>query len=175
MSLGNLVPPWHQFLDQKIRGAHFSLGIVAGERFVIELTPSMFPQRHVAGEGVKIKGRHGVMAFAGGMLASQQQEYTLPLHCVFTGGALKQTDIDNLGFYVISALVLTPSLAMGRNWLALWVCERSDSVGCTIRKGYLLRRSKEVRLVQSDGVCSCYGDAFPSLSLSHADEDVAIG
>ncbi|GKC89136.1 F-box domain containing protein [Tanacetum coccineum] len=48
--LGNLVPPWHQFLDQKIRGAHFSLGIVAGERFVIELTPSMFPQRHVAGE-----------------------------------------------------------------------------------------------------------------------------
>ncbi|GJX60510.1 glutathione reductase, cytosolic [Tanacetum coccineum] len=47
---GNLVPPWHQFLDQKIRGAHFSLGIVAGERFVIELTPSMFPQRHVAGE-----------------------------------------------------------------------------------------------------------------------------
>ncbi|GKD38204.1 hypothetical protein Tco_1258411, partial [Tanacetum coccineum] len=50
MSLGNLVPPWHQFLDQKIRGAHFSLGIVAGERFVIELTPSMFPQRHVAGD-----------------------------------------------------------------------------------------------------------------------------
>ncbi|GKC23598.1 hypothetical protein Tco_1025748 [Tanacetum coccineum] len=67
MSLGNLVPPWHQFLDQKIRGAHFSLGIVAGERFVIELTPSTFchrwgkgtvndkivvkfPQRHVAGE-----------------------------------------------------------------------------------------------------------------------------
>ncbi|GKG58868.1 hypothetical protein Tco_0594638, partial [Tanacetum coccineum] len=25
-------------------------GIVAGERFVIELTPSMFPQRHVAGD-----------------------------------------------------------------------------------------------------------------------------
>ncbi|GJV34968.1 hypothetical protein Tco_1407445 [Tanacetum coccineum] len=50
MSLGNLVPPWHQFLDQKLRGAHFSLGIVAGERFVIELTPSMFPQRHVAGD-----------------------------------------------------------------------------------------------------------------------------
>ncbi|GKG39200.1 hypothetical protein Tco_0463345, partial [Tanacetum coccineum] len=50
MSLGNQVPPWHQFLDQKIRGAHFSLGIVAGERFVIELTPSMFPQRHVAGD-----------------------------------------------------------------------------------------------------------------------------
>ncbi|GJS85188.1 F-box domain containing protein [Tanacetum coccineum] len=54
MSLGNLVPPWHQFLDQKIRGAHFSLRIVAGERFVIELTPSMFSQRHVAGEGVRI-------------------------------------------------------------------------------------------------------------------------
>ncbi|GKG18674.1 hypothetical protein Tco_0372972, partial [Tanacetum coccineum] len=54
MSLGNLVPPWHQFLDQKIRGAHFSLGIVAVERFVIELTPSMFPQRHVAGEGVRM-------------------------------------------------------------------------------------------------------------------------
>ncbi|GJS94731.1 hypothetical protein Tco_0801699 [Tanacetum coccineum] len=54
MSLGNLVPPWHQFLDQKIRGAHFSLGIVAEERFVIELTPSMFPQRHVAGEGVRM-------------------------------------------------------------------------------------------------------------------------
>ncbi|GJY72140.1 hypothetical protein Tco_0475843 [Tanacetum coccineum] len=52
MSLGNIVPPWHQFLDQKIRGAHFSLGIVAGERFVIELTPSMFPQRHVAGDMV---------------------------------------------------------------------------------------------------------------------------
>ncbi|GJZ11792.1 hypothetical protein Tco_0546551 [Tanacetum coccineum] len=61
---GNLVSPWHQFLDQKIRGAHFSLGIVAGERFVIELTPSMFlqrhvagdrfPQRHVAGEGVRM-------------------------------------------------------------------------------------------------------------------------
>ncbi|GKA70354.1 hypothetical protein Tco_0776418 [Tanacetum coccineum] len=50
MSLGNLVPPWHQFLDQKIRGAYFSLGIIAGERFVIELTPSMFPQRHVAGD-----------------------------------------------------------------------------------------------------------------------------
>ncbi|GKD44906.1 hypothetical protein Tco_1269551, partial [Tanacetum coccineum] len=50
MSLGNLVPPWHQFLDQKIRGAHFSLRIVAGEHFVIELTPSMFSQRHVAGE-----------------------------------------------------------------------------------------------------------------------------
>ncbi|GJX98086.1 hypothetical protein Tco_0355105 [Tanacetum coccineum] len=50
MSLGNLLPPWHQFLDQKIRGAHFSLGIVAGERFAIELTPSTFPQRHVAGE-----------------------------------------------------------------------------------------------------------------------------
>ncbi|GJT44422.1 hypothetical protein Tco_0953137 [Tanacetum coccineum] len=50
MSLGNLGPPWHQFLDQKIHGAHFLLRIVAGERFVIELTPSMFPQRHVAGE-----------------------------------------------------------------------------------------------------------------------------
>ncbi|GKD66746.1 hypothetical protein Tco_1308854, partial [Tanacetum coccineum] len=25
-------------------------GIVVGERFVIELTPSMFPQRHVAGD-----------------------------------------------------------------------------------------------------------------------------
>ncbi|GKG31253.1 hypothetical protein Tco_0423741, partial [Tanacetum coccineum] len=48
MSPGNLVPPWRQFLDQKIRGAYFSLGIVAGECFVIELTPSMFPQRHVA-------------------------------------------------------------------------------------------------------------------------------
>ncbi|GKE59387.1 hypothetical protein Tco_1498572, partial [Tanacetum coccineum] len=50
MSLGNLLPPWHQFLDQKIRGAHFSLGIVAGERFAIEFTPSTFPQRHVAGD-----------------------------------------------------------------------------------------------------------------------------
>ncbi|GKF99633.1 hypothetical protein Tco_0301324, partial [Tanacetum coccineum] len=29
-----------------------SLGIVAGERFVIELTPSMFLQRHVAGDTV---------------------------------------------------------------------------------------------------------------------------
>ncbi|GKB06397.1 hypothetical protein Tco_0834630, partial [Tanacetum coccineum] len=48
--LGNLLPPWHQFLDQKIRGAHFSLGIVAGERFAIELTPSTFPQRHFAGD-----------------------------------------------------------------------------------------------------------------------------
>ncbi|GJZ51934.1 FT-interacting protein 1-like protein [Tanacetum coccineum] len=61
-SLGKILPPWHQFLDQKIRGAHFLLGIVAGERFAIELTPStfpqrhfardMFPQRHVAGEKV---------------------------------------------------------------------------------------------------------------------------
>ncbi|GKD81403.1 hypothetical protein Tco_1348242 [Tanacetum coccineum] len=50
MSLGNLLPPWHQFLDQKIHGAHFSLGIVAGERFAIELTPSTFPQRHFAGD-----------------------------------------------------------------------------------------------------------------------------
>ncbi|GJT42558.1 hypothetical protein Tco_0951273 [Tanacetum coccineum] len=50
MSLGNLLPPWHQFLDQKIRGAHFSLRIVAGERFAIELTPSTFPQRHFAGD-----------------------------------------------------------------------------------------------------------------------------
>ncbi|GKE18218.1 hypothetical protein Tco_1425795 [Tanacetum coccineum] len=62
MSLGNLVPPWHQFLDQKIRGAHFSLGIVAGERFVIELTPSMFPQRHVAGEGLN-EGYDNVATF----------------------------------------------------------------------------------------------------------------
>ncbi|GKF93732.1 hypothetical protein Tco_0283432 [Tanacetum coccineum] len=44
--------PW----DQKIRGAHFSLGIVAGERFVIELTPSTFPQRHFAGD--KFPQRH---------------------------------------------------------------------------------------------------------------------
>ncbi|GKB25312.1 hypothetical protein Tco_0864713 [Tanacetum coccineum] len=51
MSLGNLVPPWHQFLDQKIRGAHFSLRIVAGERFVIELTPSMFPSDMSLGIG----------------------------------------------------------------------------------------------------------------------------
>ncbi|GKA46519.1 hypothetical protein Tco_0739402 [Tanacetum coccineum] len=50
MSLGNILPPWHQFLDQKIHGAHFSLGIVAGERFAIELTPSTFPQRHFAGD-----------------------------------------------------------------------------------------------------------------------------
>ncbi|GKA96036.1 hypothetical protein Tco_0818131, partial [Tanacetum coccineum] len=50
MSLGNLLPPWHQYLDQKIRGAHFSLGIVAGERFAIELTPSTFPQQNVAGD-----------------------------------------------------------------------------------------------------------------------------
>ncbi|GKE04638.1 hypothetical protein Tco_1396656, partial [Tanacetum coccineum] len=50
MSLGNLLPPWHQFLDQKIRGAHFSLGIVAEERFAIELTPSTFPHRHFAGD-----------------------------------------------------------------------------------------------------------------------------
>ncbi|GJW93750.1 Toll/interleukin-1 receptor domain-containing protein, partial [Tanacetum coccineum] len=64
MSLGNLLPPWHQFLDQKIHGAHFSLGIVTGERFAIELTPSTFPQRqfardrvpqrHVTGERVKM-------------------------------------------------------------------------------------------------------------------------
>ncbi|GJX97837.1 hypothetical protein Tco_0353635 [Tanacetum coccineum] len=33
----------HQFLDQKIRGVHFSLGIVAGERFAIELTHQLFP------------------------------------------------------------------------------------------------------------------------------------
>ncbi|GJY37418.1 hypothetical protein Tco_0422796 [Tanacetum coccineum] len=52
VSPANLLPPWHQFLDQKIRGAHFSLGIVAGERFAIDLTPSTFPQRHVAGERV---------------------------------------------------------------------------------------------------------------------------
>ncbi|GJR89023.1 hypothetical protein Tco_0213034 [Tanacetum coccineum] len=50
MSLGKILPPWHQFLDQNIRGAHFSLGIVAGERFAIELTPSTFPERHFAGE-----------------------------------------------------------------------------------------------------------------------------
>ncbi|GKD16192.1 hypothetical protein Tco_1205350 [Tanacetum coccineum] len=50
MSLGKILPPWHQFLDQKIRGAHFSMGIVAGERFAIELTPSTFPQRHFAGD-----------------------------------------------------------------------------------------------------------------------------
>ncbi|GKF21672.1 hypothetical protein Tco_0070310, partial [Tanacetum coccineum] len=50
MSLGKILPPWHQFLDQKIHGAHFSLGIVAGERFAIELTPSTFPQRHFAGD-----------------------------------------------------------------------------------------------------------------------------
>ncbi|GKA57562.1 hypothetical protein Tco_0756750 [Tanacetum coccineum] len=49
MSLENLLPPWHQFLDQKIRGAHFSLRIDAGECFAIELTPSTFPQRHFAG------------------------------------------------------------------------------------------------------------------------------
>ncbi|GKA49708.1 hypothetical protein Tco_0742781 [Tanacetum coccineum] len=47
---GKILPLWHQFLDQKIRGAHFSLGIVAGERFAIELTPSTFPQRHFAGD-----------------------------------------------------------------------------------------------------------------------------
>ncbi|GKG45517.1 hypothetical protein Tco_0495595, partial [Tanacetum coccineum] len=35
-----------------LRGAHFSLRIVAGERFAIELTPSTFPQRHVTGERV---------------------------------------------------------------------------------------------------------------------------
>ncbi|GKF80022.1 hypothetical protein Tco_0235590 [Tanacetum coccineum] len=52
MSLGKILPRWHQFLDQKIRGTHFSLGIVAGERFAIELTPSTFPQRHVAGDMV---------------------------------------------------------------------------------------------------------------------------
>ncbi|GKF83233.1 hypothetical protein Tco_0244889 [Tanacetum coccineum] len=45
-----LLPSWHQFLEQKIRGAHFSLGIVVGERFAIELTPSTFPQRHFAGD-----------------------------------------------------------------------------------------------------------------------------
>ncbi|GJU32545.1 hypothetical protein Tco_1176134 [Tanacetum coccineum] len=50
MSLGNILPPWHHFLDQKIRGAHFSLGIVPGECFAIELTPSTFPQRHFAGD-----------------------------------------------------------------------------------------------------------------------------
>ncbi|GJV04985.1 hypothetical protein Tco_1338554, partial [Tanacetum coccineum] len=52
MSLGNIMPPWHQFLDHKIRGAHFSLGIVAEERFAIELTPSTFSQRHVAHQHV---------------------------------------------------------------------------------------------------------------------------
>ncbi|GKC90039.1 hypothetical protein Tco_1150688, partial [Tanacetum coccineum] len=52
MSLGKILPPWHQFLDQKIRGAYFSLGIVAGEHFAIELTPSTFPQRHFAGDMV---------------------------------------------------------------------------------------------------------------------------
>ncbi|GKF58687.1 hypothetical protein Tco_0172224, partial [Tanacetum coccineum] len=72
MSLGKILPPWHQFLDQKIRGAYFSLGIVAGERFAIELTPStfpqrhfagdMFPQRHVAGERVgMLRGKHRML------------------------------------------------------------------------------------------------------------------
>ncbi|GJY65276.1 hypothetical protein Tco_0467514 [Tanacetum coccineum] len=70
--LGKILPPWHQFLDQKIRGAHFSLGIVVGERFAIELTPSTFhqrhfagdrfPQRHVAGEKVgMLLGKHRML------------------------------------------------------------------------------------------------------------------
>ncbi|GJZ71623.1 hypothetical protein Tco_0635474 [Tanacetum coccineum] len=79
MSLGKILPPWHQFLDQKIYGAHFSLGIVARERFAIELTPStfpqrhfaggMFPQRHVAGEkvGMLLGKASNVVMFNGGV------------------------------------------------------------------------------------------------------------
>ncbi|GJZ83357.1 hypothetical protein Tco_0648530 [Tanacetum coccineum] len=40
MSLGNLVPPWHQFLDQKIRGAHFSLGNVLSSSLPHQCFPS---------------------------------------------------------------------------------------------------------------------------------------
>ncbi|GJW94091.1 F-box domain containing protein [Tanacetum coccineum] len=48
---GNILPPVEpNTLTKKYVGPHFSLGIVAGERFAIELTPSTFPQRHFAGD-----------------------------------------------------------------------------------------------------------------------------
>ncbi|GKB24034.1 reverse transcriptase domain-containing protein, partial [Tanacetum coccineum] len=78
MSLGNLLRPWHQFLDQKIRGAHFSLGIFAGERFAIELTPSTFPQRHFAGD--RFPQRH-VAGERVGMLLGKASNVVVITHC----------------------------------------------------------------------------------------------
>ncbi|GJT18561.1 zinc finger, CCHC-type containing protein [Tanacetum coccineum] len=51
MSLGNLVPPWHQFLDKKIRGAHFSLGIVAENVLSSSLPHQCFPSDMLLGIG----------------------------------------------------------------------------------------------------------------------------
>ncbi|GJR48106.1 hypothetical protein Tco_1316209 [Tanacetum coccineum] len=79
MSLGKILPPWHQFLDQKIRGAHFSLGIVAGERFAIELTPSTFPQRHFAGD--MFPQRH-VAGEKVGMLLGKASNVVVPFEIV---------------------------------------------------------------------------------------------
>ncbi|GJY52395.1 putative ribonuclease H-like domain-containing protein [Tanacetum coccineum] len=53
MSLGNLLPPWHQFLDQKIRGAHFSLGIVAEEETKNEAQDAVEALRKDFAQGIE--------------------------------------------------------------------------------------------------------------------------
>ncbi|GKE51709.1 hypothetical protein Tco_1486865, partial [Tanacetum coccineum] len=56
--------------------AHFSLGIVAGERFAIELTPSTFPQRHFARD--RFPQRH-VAGERVGMLLGKASNVVVPL------------------------------------------------------------------------------------------------
>ncbi|GKE32000.1 hypothetical protein Tco_1451322, partial [Tanacetum coccineum] len=81
--LGKILPPWHQFLDQKIRGAHFSLGIVVGERFAIELTPSTFHQRHFAGD--RFPQRHVAGEKVGMLLGKHRMLYLLLVYYLFIG------------------------------------------------------------------------------------------
>ncbi|GJX01203.1 hypothetical protein Tco_0185116 [Tanacetum coccineum] len=43
MSLGKILPPWHQFLDQKIRGAHFCWGLSLENVLPSSLPHQLFP------------------------------------------------------------------------------------------------------------------------------------
>ncbi|GJX34172.1 hypothetical protein Tco_0245729 [Tanacetum coccineum] len=78
MSLGKLMPPWHKILDQKNAWGPLSLGIIAGECFPIDPSPStlpqrqvagdLFPHRNVAGESVQMLLGNGVIVVVNGQL-----------------------------------------------------------------------------------------------------------
>ncbi|GKD19605.1 hypothetical protein Tco_1208763 [Tanacetum coccineum] len=110
MLLGKILPRWHQFLDQKIRGAHFSLGIVAGERFAIELTPSTFPQRHFAGD--MFPQRH-VAGEKVGMLLGKASNVV-----VNDNGMIDGSTHVNFN-YAPDAIVSSYLLFMSSSWLSI--------------------------------------------------------
>ncbi|GKC83385.1 F-box domain containing protein [Tanacetum coccineum] len=109
-------------LTKKICEAHFSLGVVAGERFAIELTPSTFPQRHFAGD--RFPQRHVAGERVGMLLGKASNVVVLTLDPF---GSLNPKPKPNIR-HLPTCLSTVPTYAVGPKFVSLYT-EPAESGG----------------------------------------------